>query len=542
MALAGQRSEEEDQIWVVPPESGATALGPAEAVALNRKGNDLQEAGDKQRALECYQRAVKIDPGCAPALQNLGYLLSSEGLTEQGIRRLEQAQTAKPEVMTELMIATALPVIYNAPADVAAWRERAEQGVQELVDRGAEIDTTDCLIPTNFYCAYQGRNDRTLHGNLGRIYKGPDLTVDRPRRERGPDDRIRVGILSAYFRNHTVGGLNIGRVERIDAERFEVVLLSIGRYDDRTARRYRATPHRFVELPGGVAEAREAIAAEDLDVLFFTEVGMNSLAYTLAFSRMAPVQCVTWGHPITTGSPYMDHFLSSDLLEVPGPTTTTPSASSARPSLCTYYERPDQPEASGIWGDLGLEADHNLYACPQTLFKFHPDFDRILGEILRRDPKGRLVLIEGGSPEWMRLLHARFARSIGDVSDRIVWLRSQPRPNYLRLLAAADVILDTTVFGGGNSSYEMLGVGTPVVTLPSEFLRCRITAALYAKAGFLDLVADSEESYIEMAVRLGTDDDWHRHVSERIEESCEVLYEDEREVRDFEEFLAEVAL
>ena len=241
MALAGQRPEEEDQIWVVPPESGATALGPAEAVALNLKGNDLQEAGDKQRALECYQRAVQIDPGCAPALQNLGYLLSSQGLTEQGIRRLEQAQRAKPEVMTELMIATALPVIYNAPGDVAVWRERAEQGVQELVDRGAEIDTTDYLIPTNFFCAYQGRNDRTLHGNLGRIYKGPDLTADRPRRERGPDGRIRVGILSNYFRNHTVGGLNIGRVERIDTERFEVVLLSIGSYDDGTARRYRAT-------------------------------------------------------------------------------------------------------------------------------------------------------------------------------------------------------------------------------------------------------------------------------------------------------------
>ena len=151
------------------------------------------------------------------------------------------------------------------------------------------------------------------------------------------------------------------------------------------------------------------------------------------------------------------------------------------------------------------------------------------------------MLIEGGVAG-VDAASARAVRAlIGDVSDRD---HLAPVAAAAELPAAAgsrDVVLDTTVFGGGNSSYEALAVGTPVVTLPSEFLRGRITAALYAKAGFLDLVADSAESYVEMAVRLGTDDDWHRHVSERIEDSCGVLFEDDAEVRDFEEFLAEVA-
>ena len=62
-------------------------------------------------------------------------------------------------------------------------------------------------------------------------------------------------------------------------------------------------------------QARRTIAAENLDVLVFADAGMDSVTSTLVFSRMAPVQCVTWGHPDTTGSPAIDYFVSSSLIE-----------------------------------------------------------------------------------------------------------------------------------------------------------------------------------------------------------------------------------
>ena len=42
---------------------------------------------------------------------------------------------------------------------------------------------------------------------------------------------------------------------------------------------------------------------------------MDIRTYFLAFSRLARVQCVTWGHPDTTGIPNMDYFISSNLIE-----------------------------------------------------------------------------------------------------------------------------------------------------------------------------------------------------------------------------------
>jgi predicted O-linked N-acetylglucosamine transferase (SPINDLY family) len=81
-------------------------------------------------------------------------------------------------------------------------------------------------------------------------------------------------------------------------------------------------------------------------------------------------------------------------------------------------------------------------------------------------------------------------------------------------------------------------MGTPVVTLPGELLRTRITQALYLKAGYGELVVESAETYVERAVRLATDPEYRAAVRDAIADGCTVLYEDDAEVRDLEGFLS----
>ncbi len=583
VALGGQRPDldNQEEIWVVPPEGstpaapvpagssqqsqepgdadvrawvsqalalqGAGRAGdalallrraaearPGSAEILNHLGNAFQDTGDQVQALQCYERAAAVDPSFGPALQNLGYLLVNRGRTDEGVEHLRAADRVSPAPVNKVLIATALPVVYESAGDVTARRQSLEAEVGELAANGFEIDTTNTLVPTNFFLAYQGLDDRPVHEKLGRIYRGPDLTSDAAR-----GDRLRVGFLSAYFRDHTIGRLNVGRIEGLSSERFERILLTVGRHADPLAARFQAAAERVVTLPRDVAAAREMVAEQELDLLFFTEVGMDALTYTLAFSRMAPVQCSTWGHPVTSGSRCMDFFLSSDLLELPEADSQYTEALLRPPTLATYYERPELPEPRGTRAELGLDEEANLYACPQTLFKLHPEFDGLLAEILRRDPSGLLLLIEGRASEWTALLRARLATAMPDVVDRVRWLKPMPREDFLRFLAAVDVVLDPTRFGGGNTSYEALALGTPVVTLPGDLLRSRITRALYAKAGYMDLVAGSDEEYVDLAVGLGSDRDRRDAVRAQIAGSCDVLYEDSREVADFEAALTQ---
>jgi protein O-GlcNAc transferase len=72
--------------------------------------------------------------------------------------------------------------------------------------------------------------------------------------------------------------------------------------------------------------------------------------------------------------------------------------------------------------------------------------------ILRRDLQGELILIEGRSANWTRLLKERFARVMPDVAARIRWIPALSNQDFLQLLALADVVLDPMHFGGGNTS------------------------------------------------------------------------------------------
>ena len=529
----------------------AAAARPRSAEILNHLGNALQDAGRQDLALVYYQRAVDADPRFGPALQNLGYVLVAQGRTDEGVDRLKDAQRAQPSDVNHVLIATALPVIYESVADLNQRRAHLVNGVQRLASEGVTIDTADTLVPTNFFSAYQGENDRDLHANLGRIYRGVDLLNGR--RANASGGRLRVGFLSAYFRDHTIGRLNLGRLEHLPRAQFKSIVLSVGDHQDDIARAFAAAADRYVVVPRQVAAARRTIAEQELDLLFFTDVGMDALSYTLAFSRMAPVQCTTWGHPVTTGSPTMDYFLSSELLEHPEACSHYSERLVRPASLATYYHRPKITEPPRSRKFFGLSDDAHVYVCLQTLYKLHPEFDRVLAAILRRDAQGQLVLIEGRTANWTRLLKARFEREMPDVSRRIHWLPALPNQDFLQLMALADVSLDPLYFGGGNTSYEALAMGTPVVTLPGKYLRSRITRALYARMGLfkaaqgqssaaaLSMVASSLEAYVASAIALSDDSASRVECRQWIASNSSCLFENSSDATDFGQCLTSMA-
>lgn len=110
------------------------------------------------------------------------------------------------------------------------------------------------------------------------------------------------------------------------------------------------------------------------------------------------------------------------------------------------------------------------------------------------------------------------------------------RSDYMNILALSDVILDTIHFGGGITTFEGLSVGTPIVTLPTPFMRSRMAYACYQRMGLMDGVASDAEDYVRIAVRLGGDADYRNLLREKIRSQNSVLFEDIRGVEELETF------
>lgn len=541
-----QAADSTPQTAVAPdPVPGAIALEdwlaahPDDASAWITLGNFRQEQDRQADAIECYRRAVAAQPGLAAARQNLGYLLFNQGFPEESRQVFKDLLKIDASPMNRLLASSVLPVIYQSSDELSAWRQQQWTSLREMVDQQQTVDATKQLVPTAFFWPYQGHNDAEIMSLRGRIIQGRTASLSgSSRKTSSADGRLRVGFLSAYFRNHTIGRLNIGRIEKLDRSQFHVTVCSTTRTSDAFSDRFRKAADQFFAIPRNVQDAIATLDRLNLDLLVFTDVGMDALCSTLAFSRISPVQCATWGHPETTGSPAIDYFLSSELLDDAESQSHYTERLIRMPLLGTYYERPAVPEHCGrIRTKLGLSESSHLYGCPQTLFKFHPDDDAVLRQILEHDPQGVMVVIQGRVPAWTARLKSRWQRTMPDVLDRIRFVPALEHADYLRLLHECDVILDPLHFGGGNSSYEALAMGTPIVTRPSSYLRGRITSGLYQKMQFTDCIVDSVEAYVERAVRLATDGEFRQDVSSRIQQRSAVLFEDPNEVRCFEEAL-----
>ena len=282
--------------------------------------------------------------------------------------------------------------------------------------------------------------------------------------------------------------------------------------------------------------------------------------------RLAPVQCVFWGHPISQGLSSIDYFISSDLYE--------PSDAAVADryheqlirldGLSAYFSSPGmklqtllvrgaaQRHRSDTLSRLGLPSDARLYLIPQTLMKFHPDFDKALVSILNRDPHGVIVVtFATNQAVWQSILETRLASAIHappekspgggapDVfkrtgSSRVRFLPSLDHDSFLSLLGAVDCVLDPWPFGGGVTSLEALAMGTPVITLPSRQSVVQLASGFYRRMsqqqqdyeGAPWPVASDEEDFVKLATSIASGGSLRERLSDRIRNLSAVLYDD----------------
>ncbi|MSQ72193.1 MAG: tetratricopeptide repeat protein [Betaproteobacteria bacterium] len=526
----------------------ALASAPDFAQALNNRAVVLLVLGRREEAMAGFERAVEIDPEYVEAHCNRGFALHELGRPEEAVDSYLRAAKLQPDNLQNLINARLmLPIIPASVEAIGAWRERYRAGIAALMDAPRMLNGLS-LNPCVFYLAYHNLENRPVLEALCRFFRArvPVLEFAAPHIEdwRPPASagrRIRIGFLSEYFGNHTIGMLYRGFIQHLDRARFEVVLMHTTKSMRDSFRNDVLNPlaDRVVVLPAIVESKLQAVAAEKLDVLFYPDIGMSMSTNLLAYARLAPVQAVSWGHPETTGLDSMDYFVSAGHIEPPGAEAHYTETLVRLTRLPCFYVPPPIAAQPATRAALGLPESGTLYGCPQTLFKIHPDFDPILEAIALGDPEGWIVFIKGPYPAWAELLRLRWSRSCPALLEKAVFLPGMSRDRFLQLMQNMDVLLDPIHFGSGNTLYEAMALGIPVVTWPGRFMRGRIVAGAYAQMGVAGApVASRLEDYAPLALSLGRDPERRRQLRQALQDAARrELFADMRTVREFELFV-----
>lgn len=535
----------------------AVRADPALADAWLLIGDLHRRRHDAARAIAAINTAIERAPA-NPRGWNARAGLIAESGDVQAARREYAAVSARfpADLRSALGANLLLPRVYADAAHLARSRDEYAAGLEALHARAEGFRFTDAETAltdsrwTNFYLAYQGRNDRELQHRYATLQR---RILERavpaffgaigPRPARG---KVRVGFFSHFFFNCVVGRYFASWVTRLDRSRFEIFVYYTNDWMANDTRAIAAASDVFRHVAGTPLHAvARQVVEDELDVLVYPELGMHPDSLTFSAMRLAPVQCAAWGHPTTTGSPAIDWFISCEGMEPPGAQTHYTERLAMLPGLGTRYDLP------AIQGDpsrqeFGLPPERVLYLVPQSLFKIHPDNDALLARVLAGHPEALAVMFDSSQPLLTQAFRRRLAGTLAQagvaMDSRVIFLKPDlQHAAYLRLNRVCDVMLDTMHWSGGNTALDALAAGLPLVALPGELMRGRQSMAMLRMAGVPELVAANADEYVDKALALGSDAAARGDVSQRLASGREALFARDEPVLALEDFLERAA-
>jgi len=515
-------------------------------------GHALLVQWKMEEAEKVLRRALFLDPDNIQALNNLAYSLKEQNKNIEAASVYQHALSLKPNGLKAFIGAhLMLPAIYSNAAELSAVRKRYTEGLKALRDNTEnflEIELKELLSGlswTNFYLAYQGQDDKSLQVEYAHFVAdilrvaAPDLMQPIKQDPIASQRRLRIGFLSSFMRNCTVGSYFKSWVTSLDGGVFEIYCYHIGHIQDQVTQEFANASDCYKHLVGDVDNVGRQVKKDQLDILIYPEIGMDQGVLVLAAMRLAPIQCAAWGHPVTTGHANIDYFFSSKLMEPENAQAHYSEQLILLEGIGTCYLKPALPSPAKR-SDFSLPEERILYLCPQSLYKIHPDNDRLMLEILARNKNAVLVFFQATDISITRAFMKRL-ESVLDESgmEKVGQIKILPRmahENYLRINMLCDVMLDTLHWSGGNTTLDALACGLPVVTMPGEFMRGRQSYGMLKCMGLNELIAHNHKDYIEIATRLGTDRAWHQQIVQQITTSSDAIFAVETPLRQIEQF------
>lgn len=485
--------------------------------------DELQRKRLPVHASYFFELLLKSERHGLTAVLRLGWCLRYSNHTERALKLLQQALQKYPDNLAlKLQEVFLLPLVYASEADMDAWHAHLLKGLEALepwLQEQKNLNSESVyLYSPIFDLMAQGRNEREVLQRISRIWRRIFVPkAEWPSEPPPKRARLRLGIVSGTVYDHSTMHYFRGLFEQLAEENdIETGLFYFGYKQDAYTRHMSSLVSHFLQLPMDMTVGVEAIGNWQPDVLFYLDIGMESLLYTLAHLRLAPVQCVSAGVPMTTGIDTMDYYISSRWFEPENAQQYYSEKLISLDQLMVNMYPPAQNNPLKTRSELGLPEDRHLYFFPHTLIRLDPELDDIFAQIIARDPLADIYLMQDPSNGLHHHILQRFERQYPEAVAHLHFLPWMPQKDFLNVLACANVALDSLRLGGGNVTFQSFYVGTPMIQCPTPLLRCRIASGLYRLLDLPEWIAQDWDDYLEKALQLGTQASLRQELSERL--------------------------
>lgn len=486
----------------------ALHLSPENAAAWINLGDLLARQNRTAEAIAAFQQAILIAPDSAEAYNNFGNALVARGRFEEANVSFERALLLRPDFSrTHFNIGNMLSAEGRLDEAVATYRRACAlepdfaEGHSSLL---FSLQYLPELPPREVLRECRQWQERYV-ANLQHL-------IECPRNDPDPGRLLRIGFVSADFRDHVVGRALLPCFEAHDRSRFKWFCYSGNSCSDLIGERFRNLSAGWCETASLSDDALAARIRDDrIDLL--VDLSLHTAGNRLrVFARKpAPVQISWLGYPGATGLQAIDYWISDPYLEPAGAVNREPTEASLRlPDVwCCYGEPADSPDP----GELpALHRSVVTFGSFNNVAKINHCVLALWSRLLRAVEGSRLILIARGGTRKRTL---RFFEEQGIGAGRIEFLDHYPTQatgtggrqpsSYLLRYRQIDVALDPFPYNGMTTTCDALWMGVPVVALIGQTPVSRASFSLLANVGLPELAAASDEEYVRIATELAGD-------------------------------------
>ncbi|MBU3616535.1 glycosyltransferase family 41 protein [Polynucleobacter sp. JS-Polo-80-F4] len=514
-------------------------------------GNSLKKAKQFSAAIDCYQHALKINPEHAKTFFLLGEIYYDSGDCDLAKTYYAKSLTLDPSnLLTQFALTIAqIPKVYKNEQEVLASRASFSNQLGHLQANSHQSCSFDEILNIlkrhPFYLAYQDENNEPLLSQYGALCSKQALAIQDHFRNitQAPKSKgkIRIGIVSHFFCNHPVWhAITKGWVNHLNPDQFEINLFNTNGLEDAETDFAKSKTANYINCTNSIERAAQTIIAQNLDLLLYPEIAMDTTSKALACLRLAPVQAVSWGHPETTGLETIDFYLSGQMLE-PNRGEDFYSEQLVRlPNLGTYFENEIVKPITPNLAALGIDPSLPILLCAGSPSKYNPNDDSVFIEIAKRVGQCQFIFFNFDE-NLTAILKERLQLAFSDAQlDAKAFLRFIPflkKEEFHGLMQKADLYLDTIGFSGFNTAMQAITCDLPIVTIEGKRMRGRLASAILNQIGLENLVCQTNNGYIDLVVELLQNRDRLNAYRDQIAKSKAILFNDLEPIKALENFL-----
>ena len=520
---------------MLPAIAGAPARRVALAEALHIAAQ-LQQAGQIPAAKMVFELIVAADADHADALFFLGVTCHQLGQSAQGIDFMRRAIALQPN---NRLYHFNFGIINAEMGDTDAAIEAYERSIQiqptadacnncaglllnqgrldealELFRRGSELNPDDIDQQSNFLYTLSYKP----HPNVREIFNWHKQFGQRHERAIAPmpprarvvsartDQRLRIGYVSADFRQHAVAHFIEPVLAAHDAKRFETFCYYNYPAADAVTLRFEKLAHHWRVIANRSDEdVANMIRADGIDILVDL-AGHTPLNRLRVFARKpAPVQASWIGYSSTTGLTRMDYRITDTISDPIGVTDDLYTEKLVRlpDTYSCFQPLANSPDVGAL---PATQSGHVTFGSFNNFIKMTPEVLQTWARILQRVPTSTLLLkYRSFEAQKIRaLVLAAFAKH-GVQPARIHFLGSDDYHTHLRAYHQVDIALDTFPHNGDTTTCDALWMGVPVVVNTGVNHVGLMGASRLRSVGLEDLVARNNDHFVDIACALAND-------------------------------------